>query len=86
MNVVLLEKFQNQVLFLSENETERILSIYDEIKLANTISDINSTPLVGFPYLHTIEFGKYVIGLQVKNNEVELAGIVEKGKEMGLFF
>ncbi len=80
------EKFVIQANALSKEEQIELKNILRIIKIAHTISDINSSPLVGFPYLHTIEFGKYVIGLQVKNNEVELAGIVEKGKEMGLFF
>ncbi len=80
------EKFEKSLYFLTENQLQHFIKIYDQIDNANSISDINSSPLVGFPYLHTIEFGKYVIGIQVKNNEVELAGIVKKGKELGLFF
>ncbi|TAH31356.1 MAG: hypothetical protein EAZ06_00480 [Cytophagales bacterium] len=85
MKVVLLEKFINSLSNLSENETENFLKIYDKLTFANSISELDSRPLVGMPYLHTIEFGKYVIGIQVKNNEVELAGIVEKGKELSIF-
>ncbi len=86
MNLIASQKFKNNLKSLTSLEFKKLDEIYFEITMANSISEINSTPLIGFPYLHTIEFGKYVVGIQVKNNEVELAGIVEKGKEMGLFF
>ncbi len=86
MKFTLSKQFISTFDYLSEIEKQLLIEVYDKIRTANSISEIDSSPMVGFPYLHTIEFGKYVIGIQVKNNEVELAGIAEKGKEMGLFF
>lgn len=85
MKFILSKKFTSSFTHLSEREKQEVIIIYDKIRLANSISELESSPLVGMPYLHKIEFGKYVIGIQVKNNEVELAGIVEKGKELSIF-
>ncbi|TAG19000.1 MAG: hypothetical protein EAZ27_05630 [Cytophagales bacterium] len=66
MNIIASKKFRSNLEILSAFELESLADIYDKLTLANSISEINCSRLVGMPYLHTIEFGKYVIGIQVK--------------------
>lgn len=86
MKVNASERFVNDIKTLSKSELEEIIEIYENLLISTSINEINSTPIVGFPNLHTIEFGNNVIGIQLKNDTIELAGIINKGSILSLFF
>lgn len=62
MNIVLTSRFQNDAIQLSQNKQKILKNILLKISNAPNINSIESEPIVGFPYIHKIDFfEKYIV-------------------------
>lgn len=62
----------------------KVLEILKEIQESESINNVNSDILVGFPHIHKIKIDNLSLCFDFYGIEVEVLGIVDAGKELTL--
>lgn len=87
MNVTQTNRFLNDFSNLDESEKSIVATFINNLIDSEHIDLNNFETVVGFPYIHKIDFfEKYIVFYYSKHtNTIELSGIVPKGNELTLF-
>ncbi|TAF73768.1 MAG: hypothetical protein EAZ53_11080 [Bacteroidetes bacterium] len=88
MKVIQTNRFLNDFSNLEESQKNIIATFVNNLIDSDHIDITNYESIVGFPYIHKIDFfEKYIVFyFSTHTNTIELSGIVPKGNELTLFF